>query len=100
MGEGNVFGGFTAKGWDSKENMYTRKDANAFLFLIRAKTHKHEHGIFPIKSSKIDKALCQKPNGWLFLFGQYGMDLYIGEDCDKLNKAGSVVQCFDGTGNI
>merc|ERR1712048_195285 len=59
---GNVFGGFTAKGWKLNASAREhRADPNAFLFLIRAKTHDNKHEIFPIKKSKIDRALCHYP---------------------------------------
>ena len=99
--QGNVFGGFTQVGWDmnAKTNTY-RSDPNAFLFLIRSKSHDHKHDIFAIKDDCHDEALFHfKPLadwGALFAFGRYGYDLGIVQECHLTsNSASCISYCFD-----
>ena len=99
--KGNVFGGFTAVGWDmNAESTTFRSDPNAFLFLIRSKSHDHKHDIFAIKDDCHDEALFHfKPLadwGALFAFGRYGYDLRIVQECHLTsNSASCISYCFD-----
>ena len=98
--QGNVFGGFTQVGWDmnAKTDEY-RSDPNAFLFLIRSKSHDHKHEIFKIKDDCHDEALFHfKPLaewGGLFAFGRYGHDLGISQDCNLKRNSASCFCSFD-----
>merc|ERR1712228_601118 len=68
--KGNVFGGFTEIGWDLQAKNYEHQsDPNAFLFLIRSKSHSHKHGIFKLIGR--DKALYHFGK-YLFMFGKQG----------------------------
>merc|ERR1712039_244723 len=105
--QGNVFGGFTAKGWDL--NMKQRDqiaDENAFLFLMD-RTHEDKHEIFPIKREFQNKALYhfEDNGGWLFCFGVHGSDLCVSQHCRQDNgesyaKACSYAESFEGDTNL
>ena len=97
--KGNVFGGFTQRGWglNARLNGY-RKDMKAFLFLIRAKSHRSKHCIFKIKQTLAHQAILHYKapgNGWLFLFGKGGSDLAVAEDCHQNKRSGSRIKSFE-----
>merc|ERR1712039_446270 len=96
--QGNVFGGFTAKGWDL--NMKQRDqiaDENAFLFLMD-RTHEDKHEIFPIKREFQNKALYhfEDNGGWLFCFGMHGSDLCVSQQ----NNDGTHAKVYCSSGRF
>ena len=96
---GNIFGGFTEVGWDLKaQTDEYRTDPNAFLFLIRPKTHSNKPGIWTVKDQFSYQALYhykQEHNAWLFLFGRDGTDLNASQDCNQKRNSGSSIFCFE-----
>lgn len=79
---GNIFGGYSSKGWRSTMNKTWIKDENAFLYLIESKDYYVMRCcpmIFGIRPDCNKDAICsQKGFGPLF-----GYDIFIGDKCDK-----------------
>ena len=81
---GNIFGGYTSRGWQI--NVESMADKNAFLFVSRSDDsiiQKNCPILFEIKSDKINKAnhycLSSGP-----IFGD-GYDIYISDKCNEID---------------
>jgi len=76
----NVFGGYTSIPWKSAPAWGT--DSKAFLLLIRS-SKQYQPQIFPIKTNKIEYAVCHI-SGYLCIFGG-GHDIHIASNCNSSN---------------